>query len=131
MMAPKLAWFLGNLGRRTPYLLSILTVLGCGGPEVPADLPQAMEWRFDEPQPDWKVVAPFDQPMAPAGVSFTDDALRLTHTERTRNPSGHPGGGIYIDLPDLTRRDWAEVVIQARSENEDSWIYAGLNLREE
>ena len=24
------------------------------GSEVPEDIPQAVEWRFDEPQPDWK-----------------------------------------------------------------------------
>ena len=25
------------------------------GSEVPADLPEAVEWRFDAPQPDWKL----------------------------------------------------------------------------
>ena len=24
------------------------------GSEVPADLPEPVEWRFDEPQPGWK-----------------------------------------------------------------------------
>ncbi len=26
------------------------------GSEVPADIPAPVEWRFDEPQPDWKPV---------------------------------------------------------------------------
>ncbi|MCZ6515411.1 MAG: hypothetical protein O6850_06075, partial [Acidobacteria bacterium] len=28
------------------------------GSEVPADVPSAVEWRFDKPQPDWKPVVP-------------------------------------------------------------------------
>ncbi len=130
-MASKLSLFLAELKRRKVYFVAILLVLSCGGPEVPAELPQAMEWRFDEPQPDWQTVTPWDPPVASAEVSRTGDALRLTLTERTRSPTGHPGGGVYTDLPDLNLADWAEVVIQVRSENEDSWIYAGFNLREE
>ncbi len=26
------------------------------GSEVPADGPESVVWRFDEPQPDWKIV---------------------------------------------------------------------------
>ncbi len=26
------------------------------GSEVPADIPEPVEWRFDEPQPDWKPI---------------------------------------------------------------------------
>jgi len=90
---------------------------------VPVDLPQAIEWRFDEPQPDWKVVTPHYQTVAPAEVSYTDDALRVTL---------NLAGGIYVDLPELNRRDWTEVVIRARSEDDfsESYVNAGFNLTE-
>ena len=63
-------------------LLSVLC-LGCGGPapltvdmplhleehldaativgsEVPEDIPEPVEWRFDQPQPDWKATPPWN-----------------------------------------------------------------------
>ena len=47
------------------------------GSEVPTDLPQAVEWRFDEPQPDWKPAPPRDPSAQKVKVSRTVDGLRM------------------------------------------------------
>jgi feruloyl esterase len=97
MTAPKLAFFLGDLGRRAPYLFSILLILSCGGPEVPVDLPEAVEWRFDEPQPDWKVATP--QPFPP-----------------NTSARGVLVGGVHVEVPAWDPMDWAHAVAQVRSQ---------------
>jgi len=51
------------------------------GSEVPADLPEPVEWRFDEPQPDWKPLVTMNPNTEPVKVERTDDALRLTLDE--------------------------------------------------
>ena len=38
------------------------------GSEVPADVPVPIEWRFDEPQPDWKPIVPLPSAVRPAKV---------------------------------------------------------------
>ena len=93
------------------WLLFGVLCLGCGGPapltvdmplhleehldaativgsEVPADPSTVMEWRFDEPQEDWKPIVPWNRTIQPAQVTQLDDALRVTLTEGTRNPNG-------------------------------------------
>jgi hypothetical protein len=54
------------------------------GSVVPDDIPEPVEWRFDEPQPDWKPVNPPHPSIKPAQVTHTDDALRLSMTEANR-----------------------------------------------
>ena len=100
------------------------------GSEVPADVPAAVEWRFDEPQPDWKAVVPLETSVKPIDMTFTEDALRLTLTEATRDPDADLGGGIYIDLPDWRREDWADVLVRARTSEKVEWIEVEFNLRE-
>ena len=53
------------------------------GSEVPADVPKPVVWRFDEPQPDWKVIDPckFEIDSKPAEVIQTEDALRILLTK--------------------------------------------------
>ncbi|MFH1765038.1 MAG: sulfatase, partial [Gemmatimonadota bacterium] len=87
------------------------------GSEVPADLLRPVEWRFDEPQPGWKAVIPrpFPPGIRPAAVSQTDDALRITLGPSNANPNGVPVGGAYVDVPEWDHRDWAHVLIRARS----------------
>ena len=107
------------------------------GSEVPADLPEPVEWRFDEPQPDWKLddgesgpgpaginrlpAIPREQPARDneaVAVTQIDDALRVTVARPTSTyTSGRPAfiGAIYTDLPDWNREDWASVTIQART----------------
>ena len=124
-----------QLGRIAPPLAALLVLMcaGCDsgpaplhleehldaatieGSEVPEDIPQAVEWRFDEAQPDWKPWVPPIPPRQPAKMTRTDDALRLTLTEGTRWPDGRLRGGLYIDLPDWRREDWAYVLVRART----------------
>ena len=133
-------------------LLTGVLCLGCGGPapltadmplhledhvtearvigsEIPEDVPQPLEWRFDQPQSDWKATPPWNA-NPPARLTGTADGLLVTLTDAMRNRRGNPQGGIYIDVPDLERADWDQVVIRARSENEVSSIGVGFNLRE-
>jgi hypothetical protein len=82
------------------------------GSEVPADVPQAIEWRFDEPQPEWKPAMPWNPTLGPAEISRADDALRVTLTEATRDTSRRNdvvGAGIYVEVPDWQPEDWAYV----------------------
>jgi SAM-dependent methyltransferase len=93
----------------------MLLLSGCSGLE--SDLPTPVEWRFDEPQPDWKVTAPrpFPAEIQPATVSQTDVALKITLGPSTANPNGRLVGGAFIEVPEWEHRDWAYVMIQARS----------------
>jgi SAM-dependent methyltransferase len=87
------------------------------GSEKPQDLPTQVEWRFDEPQPGWKVTPPrpFPAEIRPATVSQTDVALRIILGSSTANPNGRLVGGAFIEVPEWAHRDWAYVIIQARS----------------
>jgi hypothetical protein len=114
MMAPKLSLFLVELNRRGFYLIAIVFVLSWGGPEVPADRPQAMEWRFEEPEPNWKPVTPGDPTVAPAEVPRSGDGFRVTLTDQMRTRDGNPAGGVFVDLPDLTSAEGADGVIRSR-----------------
>jgi arylsulfatase A-like enzyme len=87
------------------------------GSEVPEDVPASVEWRFDEPQPDWKPVVPPLAFIKPVQITHTDDALRLTMTEANRG-RGTPRrviGAIYIDLPDWNIDDWGYILVTARA----------------
>jgi arylsulfatase A-like enzyme len=94
-----------------------------------------MEWRFDQPQPDWKPVIPLDRASKPIQVSRTEDALLLTLTEANAfvNPSGRRllRGGVYLDLPDWKRDDWAHIVVQARTSDVFQGFGVGFNLRQQ
>ncbi|MCH7825032.1 MAG: sulfatase-like hydrolase/transferase [Acidobacteria bacterium] len=92
--------------------LDVATIVGS---EVPADLPEPVEWRFDEPQPDWKPVVTMNPNTKPVKVERTDDALRLTLDESNHNQGGIPVGGIVIDLPEWNGRDWGSILVRARS----------------
>ena len=112
------------------HLEDHLDVARIEGSEVPADVPAAVEWRFDEPQPDWKAVVPLETSVKPIDMTSTEDALRLTLTEATRDSDADLGGGIYIDLPDWRREDWADVLVRARTSEKVEWIEVEFNLRE-
>jgi len=131
-VASKLSLFLAELKRRKVYFLAIVFVLSCGGPEVPPDLPQAMEWHFDETQPDWKVATPWNPTLPPAEVFQTGDALRLTFKDSVISPNGNVywEGGIYTDLPDFIRAEWDSVEVRVRTDIEPFRLFAGFNLME-
>ncbi len=138
-------------------LIVALLVLGCAGPdsrptvltadlplhleehleqatieasEVPTELPRPVEWSFDEPQPDWKPAIPFNPATKPAELTRVEDALRVTLTEQTKNNDDTPVGGLYLELPDWHREDWAHVVVRARTSEKVSSIGLGFNRRE-
>ena len=96
------------------------------GSEVPEDLPEPVEWRFDQPQPDWKVIDPCksDIDSKPPEVVQTEDALRLPLTMRNSISGPRLIGAIYVKLPDLSLQEWAYVEIRARTR--DPMLYMGL-----
>jgi hypothetical protein len=143
-MGSKLRIFLAELRRRKVFFVAIVFVwlVGCRpaedtpltvdmplhleehleaativGSEVPADVPQPVEWRFDEPQPGWKatISRPFPAGIRPATVSQMDDALQITLGPSALHPEGVLVGGAHVDVPEWNHRDWAHVVIRARS----------------
>lgn len=105
------------------------------GSEVPEDLPAPVEWRFDEPQPDWGPVVPPAPDAQPVQTGRTEDALRLTLTEANGfvNLHGRRGlrGAMYVNLPDWKREDWAHVLVRARTPEKVGSLGVGFNLRAE
>jgi hypothetical protein len=99
------------------------------GSELPAGLPEPVEWRFDDAQVGWKPAVPFNPTIAPPRVTRTEDALRLTLTEATRNPNGVPRGGIYVDLPGWAPENWGHVEVRARTTDMEAFS-VGFNRRE-
>jgi hypothetical protein len=101
------------------------------GSDVPADVPAPVEWRFDEPQPEWKPVIPPES--RPIQMERTGEGLRLTLTEANNIDmswsDGDPQGGIYVELPDWRREDWAYVLVRARASEQVQVIWLGFNLR--
>ena len=92
------------------------------GSGVPRDVLKPVEWRFDEPQPDWKPIVPLRQ--KPAQVVRTEDSLRIILT-----PANISHGGVYIDLPDWRRDDWGEVLVRARASDGVTGTVLGFNLQ--
>ncbi len=105
------------------------------GSEVPADVPAPVEWRFDEPQPKWKPAVPVQSAIKPVRTRRTEDALRLILTEANSFPTGDGQhrlrGGIYVDLPDWRREEWAYILVRARASEEVEYIGVGFNLGEQ
>ena len=86
------------------------------GSEVPELLPEAIEWRFDQPQPEWRAPAHRNPSIPPLELTRTDDALRVTLTEAHRDPrEDRLHGDIYVPLPELTRGEWGQVLVRART----------------
>ena len=96
----------------------------------PATIPGAVEWRFSEPQPDWKPALPFPGSQM-ADLERAPDALRVTLSEGSRLSDGSLGGGIYVDLPDWRREAWASVEVRARTSNSVNSIFTVLNPPED
>ena len=101
------------------------------GSEVPAGVPEAVEWRFDEPQPAWTSEG------LPASLrpvqTRTEDALRLSVEASTPQEiaGGEPVGFIYVDLPDWKREDWGYVLVRARASEKVRQLRLAFNLRED
>jgi arylsulfatase A-like enzyme len=101
------------------------------GSEVPTDLPEPMEWRFDEPQAEWQPAVPWNPTMESPTLTFTEDALRVTFSEGTRNNNtGNTGGGIQLEVPGWNREDWAYLRVRARTSDDVRGFRIGFNRRE-
>jgi arylsulfatase A-like enzyme len=102
--------------------------------EIPPSLPAPVEWRFNEPQPDWKPVTPLNPSSKPVRMACTDDALRLFLDKDIAfvHPSGRRllKGRIYVELPKWKREDWAYVIVRARSTEKIGTLGVGFNLRQ-
>lgn len=86
------------------------------GSEVPEDLLVPMEWSFDEPQPDWKPAGPIFSEEGIVRLESIEEALRIHFSEANRGKnSGNIIGAVYVDLPDLRRGDWGDILIRARN----------------
>jgi arylsulfatase A-like enzyme len=105
------------------------------GSEIPQSLPIPVEWRFDEPQSEWKSVTPLDPSVKPVRTVRTEDALRLILD--SGNVFVGPFGGrllkgsIYTDLSEWRREDWAYVIVRARSTEKIDTLGVGFNLRQQ
>ncbi len=123
------------LAARQPlHLEEHLAAARVDGSEVPKDLPEGVEWRFDHPQtspqPAWKPVVPLVPRIAPATVSQEGGALRIQVGEETRQRR-RLSGGVYVDLPAWNRQDWAWLVVRARATGPAGSLTAWYNLRKE
>jgi arylsulfatase A-like enzyme len=101
------------------------------GSEVPEDLAQPVVWNFDEPEPEWKVLPAAEFDFEPTQVLQTDDALRVTLGKNTEEDVDFAAGALYINLPDWTRDDWAQIQVRARTSDEVRQIGIGFNLPDE
>ncbi len=97
------------------------------GAQSPPAIPATVEWRFSEPQPDWKPAIPMNRSFGTALVERTPDALRVTLPEGRRHTNGALAGGVYIDLPDWRANEWADVVVRARRKGDETSMYIGVN----
>ena len=102
------------------------------GSDIPAEIPETVEWRFDQPQPDWQATRMWNPPFGVPTLTRTGEGLRVTLTDRTRVLDGQLRGGIHVALPDWHRRDWADVVIRARADSASTvnMVGLGFNLRD-
>jgi len=102
------------------------------GSEVPEDIPQAVEWRFDQPQPDWKPAKPIPAQIEAVKPVRADDALRLPLTTRNRIiDRPRLVGAIYVTLPDWDLEDWGYVEIRARTRDPMDSVGLGFNYTDE
>ena len=100
------------------------------GQQSPRTLPERIEWRFDESQPDWTPGLPWNPTMEPLSLTRTEDALRLTLTEGTRHATGTTVGSLELDVPGLQREDWGSLVVRARSTAELGGFYVAFDRRD-
>ena len=84
------------------------------GSDILSDAPETVEWRFDEPQPDWKPAYGYEFSQKLVEPVRTGDALRLVIEEEHVDSDGALCGYVYTDLPDWQLQEWAYVALEAR-----------------
>ncbi len=100
------------------------------GSEVPTDVPEAVEWLFDEPQPDWKPAYGYEFSQELVTLVRTGDALRVILEEKHVDSDGDICGYVYTDLPDWQVQDWAYVALRARVQPGMQSVGLAFNLTE-
>jgi arylsulfatase A-like enzyme len=101
------------------------------GSEVPEDVPAPVEWRFNEPQPDWKPAKPVSAKWEAVMPVRVEDGLRLPLTVRNRADGPRLIGSIYFELPDWNFEEWAYVEIRARARDTMRKVGLYFNYTEE
>ena len=103
------------------------------GSKVPEDVQEPVEWRFDQPQPDWKPLKPIHAQMEPVKPVRVEDALRMPLTVKNRIIDGPVLlGAIYVELSDWNIEDWEYVEIRARTRDPmAATIAMGFNYTED
>ena len=100
------------------------------GSEVPTDLPQPIEWHFDDPQPEWQPIGYAES--QPVRLTALNDALHVDITEANYYTSATGlrthDGWIYIDVLDLRREEWSHVSVRARVQPGISCVGLQFNL---
>ena len=88
------------------------------GSELPADDPESVVWRFNEPQPDWRAFSVVES-SNPRQATRTDDALRVyaTDADRVAVEEEWVGAGIYTDSPGLLALEPTHLLVRARTES--------------
>lgn len=109
--------------------LEVATITGSG---LPANPPQAVEWRFDQPQPGWQATPAWNPPFGAVTLTRTAEGLRVDLGAGSKIPDGRLRGFMHVDVPDWNRGEWAEVMIRARADSATSiqFIGIGFNRRE-
>ncbi len=100
------------------------------GSEIPTDVPEPVEWRFDEPQPDWKPAYGTEFSQELVTLVRTSDALRVVIEEKHFDSDGELCGYVYTDLPDWQLQDWAHVALEARAQPGMNRVRLGFNFTE-
>ncbi len=90
----------------------------------------SVEWRFSEPQPEWKPTLTLPG-LEVAALERTTDALRVTLPEGSRIARQQLVGGVYLDLPGWRREAWADVVVRARTTGSVTEMRVGLHTPED
>ncbi|TKJ35235.1 MAG: hypothetical protein CEE38_15515 [Planctomycetes bacterium B3_Pla] len=112
------------------YLEEHLDAARIEGSEVPEDLPEPVEWRFDEPQPDWRPAKPIPAELEAVKPVRVDDALRMPLTAENRADGLRLVGIIYVELPDWKLEDWTYVEIRARTRDPMRVVGLAFNYTE-
>ena len=112
------------------HLEDYLDVAIIEGSEIPTDVPEPMEWRFDEPQPVWKPAYGYEFSQELVTPVRTSDALRVILEEKHVDSDGDICGYVYTDLPDWQLQDWAYVVLEARAQPGMGLVRLQFNLTE-
>jgi arylsulfatase A-like enzyme len=99
------------------------------GSNPPAEVPAAMEWRFDEPT-DWRAFDHYDPPIAAPEFAAVEGGYQVRLSEANNDPRGWGlHGEIYLDLPELRRGDWSHILIRARADGGIGGLGLAFNLR--